>query len=79
MKNRILSVLLAALMLALMLPFAALSVFAGEEDLTITKNGVPAVAYEDYEWFNGILNIYEDGLTVSGKSTTAESAVWHPT
>ena len=67
MKNRIIGVLLAALMLVSILPFAALSVFAGEEDLIITKNGAPAVAYEDYEWFNGILNIYEDGLTVSGE------------
>ena len=67
MKNRILSVLLAALMLALLLPFAALSVFAGEEDLIITKNGVPAVEDEDYDWYGVTLSIYSDGITVSGK------------
>ncbi|MBQ0108966.1 MAG: carbohydrate-binding domain-containing protein, partial [Clostridiales bacterium] len=67
MKNRILSVLLAALMLALLLPFAALSVFAGEEDLTITKNGVLAEEDEDYGWYGVTLSIYSDGITVSGK------------
>ncbi|MBQ0110227.1 MAG: hypothetical protein KBS44_08140 [Clostridiales bacterium] len=69
MKNRIIGVLLAALMLALVLPFAAVPAFADEVGFTVTKNGVPAVAEEDYEWFDdeNLLIIYSDGLTVSGK------------
>ena len=67
MKNRIIGVLLAALMLVSILPFAALTAFADKVGFTVTRSGGPAVAEEDYEWFNGILYIYEDGLTVSGK------------
>ena len=68
MKNRIIGVLLAALMLVSILPFAAVPAFAdGGDSVTVTKNGAPAVEGIDYELEGGVLAIYSDGLTVSGK------------
>ena len=76
MKKRILSLLLAIIMVLGVCPVTVLA--EGEtsgHDLYVTENGEPAEEGVDYEWSGDKLYIKQNGLTVSGVSTAENISV----
>ena len=74
MKKKMISILLVALMLAMLLPTTALA--TESHNLTVTKNGASAAEGQDadYYWDDSILHILRSGLTVTGN--TAEERIY---